>query len=65
MDELTAANINPNMVDDLVVAADRVEEYEISLAQVALADSLAGRFLIPRTPLQVDADLGVDKLRKR
>lgn len=53
------------MVNDFVVAADRIEKYEIAFAQVALAHGFTGRFLIFRAPLQVDTNLGKNKLRKR
>lgn len=65
VDKLTAADVNPDVVDRFIVYADRIEEDEISLAKIALADVRAGRLLIPRAPLQVDADLGEDEFRKR
>ena len=52
------------MVYCLVIVAICIEEDQISLTKIALADCLAGRFLITSAPFQLDSDLLEDEFRE-
>lgn len=62
---MAATDLNPDMVNFFIIAANRIEDHEIAFAKIVPACAGARRLPVLRAPLQVDADFGEDEFRER